>query len=117
MIFTLRHNVTLSAPGVEAGLATIGAIMTKLKDELNAAIEQNNADSAAILERLTAYAASVNALVQKIDDLTAVAEIDPNAIRGVITQLNAEHAAVTAALENNPAPPPAPSGGTGEASV
>lgn len=103
-MLTFRHIV--SAPGIEAALDTIGDLLMRLKDDLNTAIAQDKADADLVIAKLTEFAGTVATLVQKIDDLTAAAEIDPDTVRGVITHLKAEHDALTAALAGGAAPAP-----------
>ena len=85
-----------------------------IKDDLNAAIAQDQADSAQVIAVLTAFTTTVADLVAKLDAATAAETISADEVRGIITQLNAEHDAVVAALAANP---PAPATGTGSASV
>lgn len=97
-----HHDVTISAPAVEAALNRIGELLVTINEDLQTAFEQDKADSALVIQRLAEFTTTVHVLVQKIDDLTAGGAVDVEAIRGVITQLNSEHEAVQAALSANP---------------
>ena len=102
-MFTIKHQVTLSAPGIEAGLANIGEILMTVKEDLQAAIAQDKADADRVIAALTAFTAKVADLIKKLDDATAGEVISADEVRGIITDLNAEHAALDATLAANPA--------------
>lgn len=83
-----------------------------LKDEFIAAIAEDRADATAVIAEFGRLAVIFGHLIQRLDDATAGETLDADTIRGIITQMKDEHAAVGTALaaSGTLAEPPLPTG-------
>ena len=90
--------------------------MSELSDQLVAAQARSHTDADAIVATLTKLGQTIERLREALAN-----QPDDEALRNVLVDMDAEHAALTAALAGVPTDPPAldadPAAGTGEASV